>query len=377
MNPQNELFDAIENYLNGGMSEHERFAFEERIAQDKALADQVAEVRASNEAIYYASLAELKNTIGQDIKNIKYKPPIDWKKAGIISVVSLAILSGATTYFVSTENSTIEESKSESKQNSKTQENVLIEENKNNGSKEKPSTELSSAQLSNTKVESTETAHISNTNKEEAIKTDSSKKSIFNIDKDNTPETKTQSNQSGTTAKNVDTPVLNENNINCDKSFKINTEPSCKEKETGSISIISDGAYTYTYQIDIQSKTGSKGLFSHLSAGVYDLLVTYDKECTYKKKVIVEEKWCAMNESYSFNPDYNEKWKPIYESGTSGTILIYDKQGKEIYSLPFGSGNEEWIGNNRQGQPVAVGIYVAFITYSDGRKEKVELTIVR
>ena len=171
--------------------------------------------------------------------------------------------------------------------------------------------------------------------------------------------------------------MLNTNKTHCDKSFKINTEASCKEKETGSISIISDGAYTYTYQIDIQSKTGSKGLFTNLSAGVYELLVTYDKECTFKKKVSVEEKWCAMNESYSFNPDYNEKWKPIYETGSSGTIIIYDKQGKEMYSLPFGSGNEEWIGNDKQGMAVTVGIYIAVIHYSDGRKEKVELTIVR
>lgn len=84
-----------------------------------------------------------------------------------------------------------------------------------------------------------------------------------------------------------------------------------------------------------------------------------------------------MNDSYSFNPDYNEKWVFNYETGASGTFTIFDKSGKDIYSNTFGSGNEEWIGNDRQGIPVAVGIYVAIINYSDGRKEKVELTIVR
>lgn len=366
----------IENYLDGGMSEQERFGFEEKIAQNKALANKVAEARAVNEAIYYASLAEFKDTISKDLKNIKYNEPANWKKIGTISAISIAIVAFVATYFISTNTFFVSTNKVETKNNDISPERFSIQE-RESASSEDTTIKVIDSKESQIKKESGDPLHIKDLNKQNPVNADTLlTKSVMEYT--NTPlENKTQSNQSESTAKKVETPVLNENKILCDKSFKINTQASCKDKETGSILIVSDGAYAYTYQIDIQSKTGSKGLFPNLSSGVYDLAVTYGKECTYNKKVTIGEKWCAMNEAYSFNPDYNEKWKPIYESGTSGTILIYDKQGKEIYNLPFGSGNEEWIGNDKQGMAAAVGVYVAIINYSDGRKEKVELTIVR
>ncbi len=376
MNPQNELFDAIENYLNEGMTEHERFAFEERIAQDKDLAAKVAEVRASNEAIYYASLAELKNTIGKDLKKIKYKESANWKKVGTISIISVVVVASLTTYVVSTHTSDTEKSKTETTKNNKHAEHFSEEKNTSVLSKEHTAEGIR-ANDSKIKNQPDGSLQLENSNKQDSIKADTVVKKSTIEYKSSLSENKIQSNQPESTTKKTETTLLSETKIACDKSFKINTEASCKEKETGSIAITSDGAYSYTYQVDIQSKAGSKALFQNLSAGVYDLLVTYGKECAYNKKITLAEKWCAMNEAYSFNPDYNEKWKPIYEAGTSGTILIYDKQGKEIYSLPFGSGNEEWIGNDKQGMVAPVGIYVALITYTDGRKEKVELTIVR
>ena len=357
------------------MSDSERSAFEERIAQNTVLAQKVAEVKAANEAIYYASLAEMKNTIRKDLKNIKYKPPIDWRKAGIISVASLALLSGITTYFVTKEDSKTEQTTIEIKEN-KVQENTHQESTVS--TKEKTRQQLANTVKSNAEhTEVTNATNIEPKTKEFSIQEDIITVKPITENKNTSVETTIDKTVTEPSTKKIEQPVVKAPILLCDKTFKISTEASCKEKETGSITILSDGAYSYTYQLDIQSKTGSKGLFTRLSAGSYDLLVTYNKECAYKQKIVVAEKWCAMNEAYSFNPDYNEKWKPIYESGSSGSIIIYDKIGKDIYTLPFGSGSEEWNGIDRQGTPVSVGIYIAIITYSDGRKEKVELTVVR
>jgi hypothetical protein len=371
LNPQDELSDTIDSYLNRVMPEEERFAFEERIALDETLAAKVNEARLTNEAIYYASLAELKNTIGKDIKNIKYKSSFNWKKTAFISIASVALLSGITTYYIT--NNTKEDA-SGKQDSTKTKQSAVRENNTSVTSKAVVDEKKSHQQHTLTKQEAIDSTQTDITSKQNlTLPADNNLQQVEKI-KPADSENTTQKNDPDLTVKKT-APPETDNKINCDKSFKINTEASCKQKETGSIHIISDGAYTYTFQVDIQSNSGSKGTFTNMPAGVYEILVTYGKECTYKKQVSIGEKWCAMNDSYSFNPDYNEKWIFNYETGASGTFTIFDKSGKDIYSNTFGSGNGEWNGNDRQGQPVAVGIYVAFINYSDGRKEKV--TIVR
>lgn len=372
MNPQDELLETIDNYLNKVMSEEERFAFEERLAQDETLSDKVNEVRLTNEAIYYASLAELKTSIGKDIKNIKYKPSFNWKKASYISIASLALLSGITTYVV-VNNTDTESGKTDS---TKTNQSIVQENSTSATSKPTIDNNKSYQELSLTKQDKTEPTQTEATSTKHSIVPVNENVALVEQTKPSDPENAIQKNDPDLIIKKTITPEA-DSKIACDKSFKINTEASCKQKETGSIVITSDGAYSYTYHLDIRSTNGSKGTFTNIPAGSHEILVTYGKECTYKKQITIAEKWCAMNESYSFNPDYNEKWIFNYETGASGTFTIFDKSGTDIYSNTFGTGNEEWNGNNRQGVPVPVGVYFAFINYSDGRKEKVELTIVR
>src|SRR5690606_37212313 len=100
-------------------------------------------------------------------------------------------------------------------------------------------------------------------------------------------------------------------------------------------------------------------------------------DCQYKDLVTIEEKWCPLNSSYSFNPDYGEKWKIRYEEGDKGTFVILDNFGKEVYTNTFGSGYEYWDGTDMYGKIAEIGNYIAILNYSDGRKEKVELTIIR
>lgn len=372
MNPQDEILDTIDNYLNKVMSEEERFAFEERLAQDESLAEKVNEVRLTNEAIYYASLAELKTSIGKDIKNIKYKESFNWKKASYISIASLALLSGITTYVV-VNNTDTESGKTDS---TKINQSVVQENSTSATSKTSIDRNKSYQEQSPTKQGKTEPTQTEATSTQHSIVPVDENIVPVEKPKPADPANPIQKNDPDLTIKKTITPET-DTKIACDKSFKINTEASCKQKETGSIQIISDGAYAYTYQLDIRSTSGSKGTFTNIPAGVHEILVTYGKECAYKKQVSIGEKWCPMNESYSFNPDYNEKWIFNYETGASGTFTIFDRSGKDIYSNTFGSGNEEWNGNDRQGIPVPIGVYFAIINYSDGRKEKVELTIVR
>ena len=376
MNPQDELLDTIDNYLNNGMSEEQRFVFEEKIAQDKTLSEKVEEVRATNEAIYYASLAELKASIGQDIKKIKYKTPFDWKKASYISIASLALLSGVTTYFV-TNNTKNEASKSDSSHAIEVPEQKTIQKNNTSSISEKANNKNNTTQLSTNEELNNDRSHTGTTTSNESL-LPSTTQNKNSEDTKNIPLVNTVTkNDVDLNTKKIETPIFKESKINCDKTFNIHTEPSCKQSETGSITIESDGANSYLFQVDNRSNSGSKGFFYNLSDGNHEILVTYSKECLYKKKVTVEEKWCSMNTPFSFNPDYHETWVMQYETGSSGRVIIYDRSGKEVYSSIFGGENDFWDGSDIHGGIAAVGIYVAIIKYSDGRQEKVELTIVR
>src|SRR5690606_29757446 len=163
-------------------------------------------------------------------------------------------------------------------------------------------------------------------------------------------------------------PVLTND---CDRAFDIRTEPSCKQKETGRVFVAGDASGKFNFQLNEFTTTGNRADFSNLPAGEYKIVVTYEKGCTYSKMVTVAEKWCPLNSSFSFNPDFQEKWIIRYEEGAHGTVNIYDRSGKEIFKTSFGSGNESWDGTNAFGNVVPMGAYFAIINYSDGRKERV------
>jgi len=380
LNQQDEqLLDLIDSYLNNSMSEGERSAFEEKMASNKDLAAKINEVRATNEAIYYASLAELKKTIAQDVKTIKYKPSSNWRKATYISAGALILLSGAATYFVTNNTKSQSDSKHPSTHSIKETENNYLDENNGTVVQQNPqhinkslplpssgNREVKDSILSDNKA--THEPALSETNNQKIIEQPQATgtETKANTKKDSLSSTERKA-----------APVVNEAKVICNKSFNITTEASCKRQETGSIIVTTDGAYKYTFQVNNYSTSGSRGLFENMPTGDYDVVVTYGKECVFTKKTTVTEKWCAMNSSFSFNPDYNEKWVLKYEPGTSGTFTIFDKAGKEVYNNTFGSGNEEWNGTDKNGGIVPMGIYVAVIDYSNGHKERVELTIVR
>jgi len=377
LNAEDTLLDLIDDYLNKGMSEEERLSFEEKMASDKTLTEKVKEAKNVNKAIYYASLAELKIKIGQDIKNIQHKPSFNWKKASYISIASLALLSGITAYLITT-NTKVEQGKTEPITTIKQAEKEFIQSNTSSSGQEKNQNDNKiPKQYLPANKGTMDTILIDNNIIRQPVLPDNKVQNSIEEPKTTTSETNIINNSNNPTIERKAAPSSNETKVACDKLFKITTEASCKQGETGSILISSDGAYEYTFQVGNYNTSGAKGIFQNIPPGDHEILITYGKECSYTKKTTVNEKWCPLNSSYSFNPDYNEKWVIKYEQGSSGTFIIFDKSGKEIYSGVLGSGIAEWNGTEKDGGIAPFGIYIALINYSDGRKEKVELTIIR
>jgi hypothetical protein len=366
LNSEEIISYQIDLYLNGLLSEEEKLIFEEKINQDATLASKVNEARLVNDVIYYASLVELKNTVGKDIKNIKYKTSPNWKNITYISA-SVVILLGLATYYLIPSKS--------SKQDTNTPTSIT------NSIQQVPPSDstISGEAVDPSKKNKTQKTTSDSINIKVTPNTTSDNITYSPVNKDQ-PASFIQDN-----VKKDTLPIVNHSTntnstftkIVCDKVFKINTTPSCQQKPTGQIQIEADKSYTYNFSIDQVQQSGYHALFSNIAVGTHNIMITYNKECVYKEKVIVPEKWCGLNESYSFNPEYNEKWILNYEQGSSGTYVIYDPSGNIIYGDNFGYGVAEWNGIDRQGLTVPAGVYFAFINYSDGRKERVELTIIR
>ncbi len=359
------------------MPEGERVSFEKKLAEDPALSNLVEETKLTNEALHFAHLSVLKESIGRDITNIPHNSNGGLKKAVILSA-SLLLL-GTTGYVLTQNNKPDNAAKTYVFVDSSQYISEVVPQ-KDIKFVETPKIDSSSQEETetpkNTAKAPVTTAEVKEiiTSKEDTLTEDSSdvktKKEVsLSVEKENTkPQPVIEKDIIAVEKTTVP--------ITCDKTFEISSSPSCKEEATGAIIINTEYKEDYIFLVDGYKKQFSGGKIINLSAGEHNLVINY-AECTYKKTVSISEKWCALNESFSFNPDYGEKWNIQYEDGDQGTFNIYNARGREVYKANFGAGNEYWDGIDLSGNIAPVGNYFVMIKYSDSRIEKVELTIVR
>lgn len=363
------------------MPEEERTAFEQRIAEDETLATKVEEMKFTNEAIYYANLSILKENIGRDLKEIKYHPDsnINWKLLLSFTLFTLTVL--GVYLFLSNNKSTA--IKDNNPVNTNPIEQHVNQKNPINDSIHNRETGDNQVnQKGNTiNLQNTENKTIKTpeklTLKPVTDTVETTRKVVDQVEKVPVPEVENSTVYSDTLPENPLSPEKAGNSVTCTKLYKIHTTPSCKEKPSGTITVVAEGTEELGIEIDNMYKSHSNKAVRELSLGSHEVKVFYKNECTFTEQVVIEEKFCPLNSSYSFNPDYGEKWKINYKHGDAGRFVIYNSFGKELYESEFGIGNEFWNGTDSNGAIVATGNYLAIIKYSDGRSERVELTIVR
>lgn len=362
------------------MPEKERIAFEQQIATDKALAALVEETKFTNEAIYMANLSIIKERVGADIKKITYQPASNLGK--YLFMLSLGLITtGVATYLLYDQ--------PESKQ---TKPSIVKH--------EQPSEVAVNQKLTDT-IDQTTTATPSSDQPVQPVagKTKSAEPVVktapnFNqpIEKNNALMDTTKpiitkkqeklpvaavSTPDPVSVVDSKTPAQKDSPPNdCVKNFNLQTAASCKEKATGVITITSNK--TTPQQVELDGITQDfRPTFRAIASGKHTLLIRYNSTCAFEETVVVADKWCPRNNSYSFNPEYGEQWELLYDDGDEGNLVIFSSDGKEIYQHAFGTGPVYWNGADNQGVMAPIGTYVALIYYSDGRKEKVDLTIVR
>lgn len=369
------MSEIIDDYLNERMSLEERSAFEERMAGDETLAKKVREERIVNESIYYASLASLKENVGRDIKKIKYRQGFYFGKNFKLFLLSAVILFTAlTSYLLSKEDSIQDISKpfnKETKQVTNAELPKSLEENiQNTSSGGSQKTGKPNKAKSLVLKPEKEPDVINNLPVQQQDQT------IFKHPIDSAPSP-VKEPEPLKIQKSENIPLNKEEITACNKDIKVITSPSCRKISSGTISVLSDVAEIDGIEINKVSRQHFNGVVKEFHPGTYEVVVSYKNSCSYNKQVTIGSTWCPLNSNYSFNPDYGEKWEIQYEHGDQGILAIFDKLGRVVYESKFGYGNDHWAGTDKNGTLAPIGTYLALITYSDGRKERVELTIVR
>jgi hypothetical protein len=363
--PEIEISLLIDDYLNNRLDISNTLAFEERLANDKELNEKIEEQIMINEAIHFAGLAQLRESIGNDLNKIPYNKTN--LKPWIYTSIGILAIAGFTYFFIN--------------ENHKDRSKDIKTEIKTTFKKDTSSTPKN---INTPVIEIVPTTKSSEIIVKEKLVVNNKKS---NIVKDiPIPEKLTTNN---TTFKDVIkpvnektiTPILSESPITpkeivCNNTLNNTSTASCKQEATGSIKLNLTNKASATFEIKELRKSNKNGIFTNIEAGIYTIFVKDEFNCEYTKKISISEKWCSINKNFSFAPFYGEKWNIVYDKEDFGKYSIFDQMNKLVKNGEFGTDNIEWDGKSNNYEALPTGLYRAIIDYSDGKKEIVEITII-
>jgi hypothetical protein len=354
------LYEKIDQYLKGTLSEEDFYAFEIKLGKDNALKELLRTQRIANEVVYTKQLIVLQTKIQSDLKGQKR-----WQNYRSFLWGGLIVTGiGMMLYFTARSKfSTHQANISISSPTNKKETN-----NKSDSSEAK--FEKSSDRTIFTPFEVS--------NYEETLSVDSSTKKITKEENSNIPvlaESKT----------NQQTPpisILEEQKIDCailntDKA--VTTTPACIDKQDGKILIdqvrIGGGTAPFNYSMN-NGVFSTINEFYYLSPGTYTIFIRDAKNCEIQKIVEIEEKQCSAKNAFAFTPEL-EKWKIPVKQNKSGILKILNKSGILVYTSEVSSDKENlWDGTSSNGHMLETGYFTYQLIYSDGEEEMGSVSIM-
>jgi hypothetical protein len=373
MSKDDWIFETVDRYLIGNLSEEEKIAFESHLSVDSELQQQVEKQKAANQLLYERRLLQLRNTIKQDMQSGAADFTIRmrifrklWMGFGVLIFVLTPVW--LFVKYQHSENSSPEKTVKQTNGNKSSNKLTISTENISQNDNSKKNIKKNDNVVRDEK-----------TNITSPLKSDTSKIVNGIHNEQNNLHNKIILNNENTVKEN------NQKTFDCtDIHILIRGKPteSCQEKNDGALTLdISGGARPYkTTLYNTNSPeiitTGSV-LFEHLASGTYTVLVSDVNGCAMKPhEFVIKEKHCSEEniEEYSFRPEYNEQFK--FTAGKAGSISIYDRSGKEIFSSPVYPESEFiWEGIDKYGKQVEKGIYLLVVTHAEGNYKKGYITV--
>lgn len=364
MNFDETRYEQIESYVNGTMSENERFSFEKEMAQNTALKEEVEIFGLMETIVVGAHYNELSSKMTADIQKIDNRNKI--KKWVLIS---LAIIIPSVLFWGI----------------SKKENNPI-------------STQKETKSESPTKVEHESIAVVTPTE----LKEKTEKENKFNISKkiepksdEKQPEEKIiqqpqimaieQKEEKSTT----ELPYSQKENKSeeiklispCETTsiqFVATPSPSCEGEQNGKIEVseksISGAKKPYQSQLD-NGKIQDILSYFDLEEGKYNYTLIDANGCKSKKEISIKTKSCQETK-FVLNPAYG-KFLDLNDFKNVRKIEIYNQSGVLIFIEKSPNLNYTWEVKDLNGKSLEAGVYALIIESNDGKIEYGQITVIQ
>jgi gliding motility-associated-like protein len=352
MRPALEQYELIDRFLNNNLSDTELVAFQNRLASDAALREELKVYQQVNELIVDQGLLEVKAKLkaldtsadpGSGSKSYLYTS---------IAVVAIAVI-GFLAVRNNEEPAVVPAREvvpaPVTRELNSTPETAQIK---------KPGTKLSPTTASENKQDS----EVARTIESSETATPVSETPIADVD----PTSQVHATET------VQEEKPQPNAIDCaleESDLKVISTSSCNNSPTGSITI--EETSHFKGKLPVRFSLNAKDFsdvktFKFLEAGTYYLSVKDSDGCIWSdaKEIVVPERDCREREE-AFYPDRGETWKfPAPQTG-SCKIEIYNRTGALVYKTNIVNGQPgSWDGTS-DGQALPMGSYTYRITNGD------------
>lgn len=371
MHSNENIYEIIEQYLEGSLPEGQKLFFEQQLQTDEGLMQKVIVCKSTQELIMQNKLKDLKSLMSTEKAKIDKSEIL--KKTGLVLLGSALLVTGGVWYLqmekpihkkVQQEIPTDKEPSMLTNPRKSTvhapEENVVskldVKSPKSQKLAEEPMTPpvatTQKAASSNAKVIVTESPVISEKEKYQV-----------QIQEKNKGES----------------PINTENTLDPCKGVVITANieilPPCKGLgSTGAINLRGSHGGQAPYRVSLNGKDmGSEDSYSQLAEGIYHVMVTDAKGCKQTfNPVLLKAKECQMD--YDFNPNRHEEWLgPVLTAEAKLSIL--DKKGMLVYSKQIHAGEVcTWSGYSQSGTLV-FGYFVFVLEKEDGSVVKGSITV--
>jgi len=350
MKDENNIYQRIEDYLNGSLSDSEKMLFEKELAENADLKKQVDLSKIANQLVFENRLLNIKELAQAEHQNQSSKG----NTGKIILFSATAILLSVGVY--------VGLNKPEEKQR------FVSEETSKTISPLSESIPDKTASTENKKIE---VKRIETETKASVIESIEPKHTVSSATSESKPITEQAIKKIETKSHATENVCAN---VKIEASHFI--QNTCSGEKRGEIVFSKMKGGTAPYKIKLFNKENTElEQKDNLAAGTYHAEIIDALNCsTNYHDLIVKEKACSEN--YHFNPFVGETWE-IPSHSFSGTITIFDKSGNVYFRKELSANTlENWSGQSADGK-LETGYYLFTISYADGTTSKGSISIVQ
>jgi hypothetical protein len=383
-----DIYELIEAYLKGSLSDKERQMVEQRIKTDAEFARVLDQHRTIHTIINEGSLLDIRDRLNHIHHSAVAKKSRFPRKPGtylaIVGILSLPVILLFLRDKSNTNGSTHRISIVQSADTIIPQDTIqLVAEQK----EETPAAEIPEKVINEIQA-TTETSLPENGVK---ISNDTARSIVDRVEEKRPEELITdRSIDSVVEEKPEPEPVITpevsteeEDTVDCSKvtmEAEVVLEKSCFGKPTGRITVVSEsiggGTPPYKMSIDNGENYYDQTDFRKLLPRVYTLWIKDKDNClTCLGTYSIESMDCSME--YVFAPLKDEFWE-VPSRECAGNLKIYNQQGRIVWEKQLAPGEKyQWDGTDINGNLLKMGMYPFLVIFENGEQLTGGVTIVK